>query len=217
MIDRQMVEEIVVEVLKRHMGEVEGGKPKLSVISAAAVDEQTIKVLERHWKPVVMDPSDNDVQENADQAVFLQVDQDLLVKSATGITDTDESRLFAELMLQGSDIHFVLHDKLRWIASNSEKAPNINARYKEMLIGYYEKLLDYGVSFTEVDQLGQGKIENRDDWIFKEKLLTQTILEKWQDRVIHVSTHTIVTPLARDTARERNIKIIEYEAEEVGT
>ncbi|WP_349410003.1 hypothetical protein [Pseudalkalibacillus sp. SCS-8] len=214
MLDKQLIEQIVLEVLDRNGFRSGDGKPSLLVVSATDSEDDVHEMLNEHWHTICFQPTE-EIPAGVKDAVFVEVGQDLLVKGAIGLTDTEESALFSKLMLAEVDVRFVLSQELEWMLTGSKEHVSPYAR---MLYEHYEKLQSFGVSFTNETSTIKPEVHStqtnggKHGPYFDEKLLTQTMLEKWNEHEIHISDQTIVTPLARDTARERNIEIITIES-----
>ncbi|MCA0988654.1 hypothetical protein [Guptibacillus algicola] len=217
MIDRTTIEKIVVDILKEQGFTSRGAKPTLLVICSKEPEAKTLATLQDYWEPIVINPNTDDLPSKVEEAVFLNVDQDLLVKSAIGITDTNMSFTFSELMMKGSRIYFELDTLLdRFI--NDSNVGTVTSYYREQLKQYYEKVVKYGVSFTKLEEIKPMNSPyhspaHEDMRRYSEKLLTQSIIESWDNEEIIISNDTIVTPMARDAARERSILIRKQESQ----
>ncbi|KHE68889.1 hypothetical protein [Halobacillus sp. BBL2006] len=205
MYDKQLIEKIVAEVLKEKNVFQNKNKPVLHVVQANKSKDNAIINLETNWLLEWVDLDHLDESETISQAVFPQVDQDLFVKSAMGITDTPESHWFAKLMSSGVAIHFILDRSMEWIHTQPEKIP---APYLGKMRNYEKELRSYHVSILKEDEvLTPPNNKNGSPFYFDGKLLTQDEITRWPYSDIHISQKTIITPLARDTARDANITI----------
>ncbi|ASN04346.1 hypothetical protein [Virgibacillus necropolis] len=216
MIDKKVIEEIVVNILKKEGITSKGAKPTLLVICSEDPEENTLEILRQHWRITILDPANDEVPFGTNQAVFLDVNQDLLVKGALGIADTKESLFFSKLVMQESKIQFVPSAALNWLLHSSDGYPS-NSSYKDLLSNYCEILRGFGVSFLSIEEIvpeevpttfyAQKNIPN-----YEGKLLTQDVVKTWQKKEIYITKKTIVTPLARDVARELKIEIHKSES-----
>ncbi|RSK55197.1 hypothetical protein [Bacillus canaveralius] len=209
------VEEIVIAVLRR----MESAKQKKQQLLVIAKDlqqhKEQIEELKSHWDVIERQPGSSDIPCSTCQAVFLDVNQDLLVKGALGIIDTPESLLFSKLMSQGFHVYFVPNNSLSWILKPHDNQ-TVNKKYMTQLLDYHQRLQDFAVHFyplksiipEEKEQLSRSS-DGKQFINFDEKLLTKEIIDRWKEDCIHVHRDTIITPLARDTAKEKDIKIID--------
>ena len=208
--DREFIEKIVREVL------AEETKPPLFTIhSSTERTMKQVKALRRRWKIIGLSSEDQDIPEGIEHAVFLDVDQDLLVKAAVGITDTQGGQLFSKLMVHNVQVYFIPSPDLKRILSRDETLFK-HKKYIKHLRHYEKQLQDFGVRFSSLESLLPNEIDpNRHSLsdrsnFFSEKLLTQKIVETWKGDRIMVHSGTLITPLARDTAKERGIAICEH-------
>lgn len=206
MINRQVVENIVAEVLEK-LEQERARKRMLLVVNAQ--DENFLKQLEKRWKPVIIS-SPTDIPEKCEDAVFLYVSQDLLAKSVLGITDTDESQLFSYLMMTGKRIAFIPSDRLGWLLAGEMKK-GVNQHYIGLLLAYKKRLETFGVQFLSISELLAAGSNDDDMNLFQNKLLTAKDVIHSTSNKISVAKTTIITPLARDSARElgKTISVIE--------
>lgn len=205
MYDKQLIEEIVAEILKKKKVLREKNKPVLHVIHAGGHKDELIEKLESSWDLEWVDPTSIDGSESISQAIFPHVDQDLFVKSALGITDTPKSDSFAKLVRNGVAIHFMLDRSMEWIHTQPEKVP---APYLSKMREYEKELRSYHVSILKPYEVPPPPNKKSDSpFYFNGKLLNQEEINKWPYSDIHISQKTIITPLARDTARDDNISI----------
>lgn len=216
MIDRKVVEEIVLEVLKK-LNSFSSPKKSLYVVNAKKVSKKILEKLNAHWevKHILTFPDEH--FPDIEHVLFLNGTQDLLVKGALGISDTFESELLSYFLLKGVSVDIVPYERLNWLADRTEQPPT-NIEYGKTLQKYKETLERYGVQFVTLDkfisthsqtQTNHKVSHNKINYF--EKLLTQTDVERSTHNPIVVSKTTIVTPLARDRAREMGITIREVE------
>lgn len=219
MITSQIVEEIVTEVLRRMELLYLIEKPHLLVINQSSEQNKTqIKELKRDWHVVEMNQHSSEIPPGVQRAVFLEVNQDLLVKGALGITDTPESLLFSKLMYLDYQVDFVPNNSLSWSLNLDEKK-QVNRKYISQLFHYQAQLREFGVRLCPlkfilpVEENGisiSSQIKASSD--YSEKLLTKDQVEKWENDSICIHPNTIITPLAQDVARERGITIYTNES-----
>src|SRR5699024_10419960 len=148
---------------------------------------------------VKMSEPDGKIPGNVHHSIFLGIDQNMLIKGATGIADTPESRLFSRLMLSNTQVYFVLHQSLLE-AMNQEN----NSNYVNQLRRYKLHLQRVGVNFSSIADV----LPVSEKWMqadFAGKVLMKDHLEAWESDSIRIPSSTIVTPLAYDTAREKGI------------
>ncbi|WP_173915404.1 hypothetical protein [Halobacillus sp. Marseille-Q1614] len=202
--NKRLIEEIVLEVLNKISSSQElqsEKKPLRYVVRTCEKDDRALKEIEKHGSVRWIDVKEREYPENIDHVIFPSVNQDLLVKSALGITDTDESQLFSDLMRQGIRVHFILSKKDSWVLFAHEK----NSPYAQMIESYVKQLHSFGVKLTQWEEYESDFSSS--PYTFSGKLLTQKDVEDWGKPVIRVSSQTIITPLAKDAAREFNISI----------
>jgi hypothetical protein len=207
MTHQQLVEEIVMEVLRRMELLHKKEKQQLLVIhKGLEQNKEQIEELKKNWHVIEMPPNCCEIPTTIRRAVFLEVNQDLLVKGALGVIDTPESQLFSQLMLQGIHVVFVPNDSLSWIL-NPEGNTKGNKNYIKQLLHYKTQLQGFGVHFYPLKSIIPEEEMGVTSTRFHEKLLTKEIIEKWKEDCIYVNPHTIITPLALDIAKEKGIKI----------
>lgn len=209
MINKEMIEEIVKEILRNIDSPI---KNKLLVNHRGMEkDLESIEWLKRHWHVVELTDANAPIPPSSQNAVFLEVDQDLFVKAALGITDTKESLFFSKILLHGLQIDFILSESL-WRVMH-ENSSNVNKRYLEMLLNYQNQLNDFGVRFfSSYHYIVPGqKMPKYIGAEYREKLLTKAVIDGWKKDTITVESNTIITPMAREAAKERKITILRGE------
>nr|WP_263326429.1 hypothetical protein [Neobacillus sp. Marseille-Q6967] len=209
MINKELIEEIVKEILRKIDSPI---KNKLLVNHRGMEkDLESIEWLKRYWHVVELTNANEHIPPSSQNAVFLEVDQDLFVKAALGITDTKESLLFSKILLHGMQIDFILIDSL-WRALN-ETNSHTNKRYLKMLLGYQNQLSNFGVRFFPSCHyiVPDQKSPNMIGAEYQEKLLTKAVIDGWKKDSITVKSNTIITPMAREAAKERKITILRGE------
>ncbi|PLS17311.1 hypothetical protein CVD28_12130 [Bacillus sp. M6-12] len=217
MISRELIEKIVFEVLTK-MNVAESAenflhsKPNLMVVKGdKEIDISSLKQLESKWN--VLFTSASDPKEAVHAVLFLNADQDLLVKGALGIADTSQSSLLAKYLLKGSEVTLI-PDTLLENAILADDQITKNA-YAAQLLEYKERLQTYGVKIESLtnflESAGQNLKQPEQALSFEGKLLSQKEVQASTEQDIKISAKTIVTPLARDTARDlgKTISVID--------
>jgi hypothetical protein len=146
------------------------------------------------------------------KVVFLEASQDLIVKGALGICDTPESELLAACILEYVPVTLIPKRYMFNILNGNQKS---NQEYVSQLLDYKERLLKYGVSFNTLEGFA-GYEEIIADKPEAKKLVTQRDVQDSKSDQIFVDKYTIITPLARDTARElgKSITVMESKGAE---
>lgn len=211
--DQEILEAIVSEILSRLETYETKRKPELLVFyQHSKCCSEEIELLKIHWNlKRVTDSSKVPTIEK--QVVFLDVTQDLLVKAALGITDTEECLLFSRLLLQNCKVTLVPHHSLSWILKPNEGSIG-NQKYIEKLLQYKVQLQSYDVHFLDIKAVTPKNICHASKAInnvpinnSKKMLITKEFIEGWQENSLNIGLNTIITPLARDIAKEKGIKI----------
>jgi hypothetical protein len=208
MIDRPMVEQIVAEVVKRLMSADSMPSRKLKhnllvVGETAHLDPNLLKTINSHWNIIQCDTLEEAKLHTAMKVVFLEASQDLIVKGALGICDTPESELLAACILEYVPVTLIPKRYMFNILNGNQKS---NQEYVSQLLDYKERLLKYGVSINTLEGFA-GYEEIIADKPEAKKLVTQRDVQDSKSDQIFVDKYTIITPLARDTARELGISI----------
>ncbi|PIC70844.1 hypothetical protein CSV77_05915 [Sporosarcina sp. P16b] len=188
---KNAIEDIVQEVLNQL------GKSKLYVNDTSLpllyvhhADNETVQILNEDWK-VTKNP-----EESADHVLFCDVSQNVLVKGAMGLADDPCSKWLATFLLNGKKVTMIPSKDLEWLLCLDEKY----TPYKSYLFAHKEKLEGFGVHFTTLNNFTRS-LKNVNN-LLAEKLLTEKIVKNTLSKVIFIGPATIVTPLARDTAKE---------------
>ena len=209
MVNREMVEQIVIDVLNKlsvHK-EVFSKSNMLIVPGEEEVESSLLQQLDTKWNISIYDGGRNIA---AERIVFLQVDQNFLVKAAIGIADTDKCEYVTYCMEQGLMIIFILADGFKQFLNKCK-----NEEYKSLFNRYIKTLEGYGVSFLTIEQLISSQKETKQMFIFQGKVLSYADVQSCKDPIIMISKKTIVTPLAKDTVRELGKEIVFMEHNEV--
>ncbi|UYV51570.1 hypothetical protein [Priestia megaterium] len=215
-----LIEQIVVEVLKRldkSDKQPLNVKPKLLIVKESAeIDPIQIKKLETSWTLVYGDDQKENLPKDIQGILFAEAKQDLLVKGALGMTDTLESYLLAEALLEGISVSLIPSVILGSVLLSSNQKKPVNNKYAAHLIAYKNTLESFGVKIQSFERFLQSGL-NRHSLSFTERVLTQRHVKLVEEEKITVSPKTIITPLARDTARElgKEICVIDVEGADV--
>lgn len=211
MIDRRMIEQIVNEVIKQLTVTEIKQKPKLLVIGEPLyIEPHLLEKMHEKWN--VLDTHSFSVKDihKLDQVIFLHVTQDLLVKGALGIFDTDESKWLSRCIMESIPVSLI---PTAYLQEQLLEGKSKNRAYVEHLLAHKETLDAFGVKLETfesfVNKVEAGNLTESAP--FAKKLLTQKDVEDSKQIQIVVDRTTIITPLARDTARVlgKNIKVIE--------
>ena len=223
MIDRNMVETIVLEVIRALEGERENEvtpvQPKLLIAGDASwIFENTLEKLKQNWDlNFAREPKIEDC-ESVEHIIFFRSSQDLIAKGALGIADTPESILLAHCLLTGKKGTIVPEPILEEHLL-AKKGPSSGSKYIQKLLNYVEDLNSFGVKVESIDDFAsRGKSSQKAEPIpqlqpassnaGKKNLLTQRDVQDTKTEQIYVCKNTIITPSARDAARELGKSII---------
>lgn len=211
MIDPKVIESIVKQVITKLETEGNNAKPNLLVITHPRLDiEQEISLLKQDWNIVLAKQVESDLFSSIDQAVFLNIDQDTLVRATLGLTDSPNSKLFVQLIMNEIPITFVPDASLRQLLQIDEKN-HYYSFYIKKLRGYKETLVKFGVTFKSLEEL---KMHNRasinklnEKGKPSKTLISLEEIMNFSGNHIVIQPGTIITPLAKDKARELGIQI----------
>ncbi|MCM3089880.1 MULTISPECIES: hypothetical protein [unclassified Cytobacillus] len=209
MIDRQLIEQIVEEVVKSLAGAKSAPNTAmkhniLAVGDLDRTDPAILQALEKDWNVLPYDFTEEAQLHTVMKAVFLDASQDLLVKGALGICDTPETELLSACIIDYVPVTLIPKPNLYKILSGEKKT---NGEYFSSLMEYKEKLLKFGVEISSLEDLTSPKPINTAQPEIK-KLITQRDVQECKKNEIFADKQTIITPLARDTARELGKSII---------
>ncbi|KEF39205.1 hypothetical protein M670_01596 [Schinkia azotoformans MEV2011] len=211
MIDPKVIENIVNQVLTNLEIEGNNAKPNLLVITQPGLDiEQEINLLKQDWNIVLAKQADGNVFSSIDQAVFLNIDQDTFVRAALGLSDSPNSQLFVQLIMNEIPIMFVLDASLHQLLQKDDKN-HYYSFYIKMLCSYKETIEKFGVTFKSTEELkmhSRAPINKRKEQSKPSKTLIslEDIMNVAGNQLV-VQQGTIITPLAKDKARELGIQI----------
>lgn len=213
MLDQKVIENIVKEVLDKIETEKVNSKPPILVISTPEPNtEQQISFLKTYWNVIEVNKQKVDLFPSVERAVFLNVDQDALARIAIGLTDSFKSKLFAQLIIHETPISLVLEPSLQKLLQTNEKKHKYSL-YIEKFRTYKKTIENFGVKFQRVEELKPRDRENhkftnnKEHSISSKILILQDDLSNFQGHHLVVQPGTIITPLAKDIARERGIDI----------
>ncbi|MDF2035854.1 hypothetical protein P2R12_02500 [Cytobacillus oceanisediminis] len=203
MIDRHMIGKIVEEVVKNILSAQSAPNPKtkhnlLAVGDLESVDPHLVKLLEENWNVLPYKFNEDAELHTVMKVVFLEASQDLFVKGALGICDTPESELLAACIIDYVPVTLIPQNNLYKILNGEKKT---NGEYFSSLIEYKEKLLKFGVEINNLEHFANPKPVSPKSSASK-NLITQRDVQDCKTNEIFVDKQTIITPLARDTARE---------------
>ncbi|WP_436376733.1 hypothetical protein [Cytobacillus sp. BC1816] len=209
MIDRHVIEQIVEEVVKNLLGAKSASNSKakhniLAVGDLGKVDKNLLEVLEENWNVLPYDFREEAELHTVMRVIFLDASQDLFVKGALGICDTPESELLSACIIDYVPVTLIPKTKLYKILNGEKKT---NGEYFSSLMEYKEKLLKFGVEINSLEDFAVPKPIKADQPDSK-KLITQRDVQECKMNEILADKQTIITPLARDTARELGKSII---------
>ncbi|MDM5225364.1 hypothetical protein QUF73_04005 [Cytobacillus sp. NJ13] len=209
MIDRHLIEQIVEEVVKKLLGAKSAPNTKakhniLAVGDLDKVDANILEVLEENWNVLPYDFSEEAELHTVMKVIFLDASQDLFVKGALGICDTPESELLSACIIDYVPVTLIPKTTLYKILNGEKKT---NREYFSSLMEYKEKLFKFGVEINSLEDFAAPKPINAVQPDSK-KLITQRDVQECKMNEILADQQTIITPLARDTARELGKSII---------
>lgn len=215
-INREIVEQIIRDVVKQlYASEIVEEKPDLLFIYPQHLSEDEIerrvKELSATWNVLPMSshsPQLLPLKDRIQRVIFFEADQDLIMRGSMGLTDTPRAEVLAQALLKGIDITFVLAPSIRW-TKETEEYPSHPKKYRDYLRLQKEQLESFGVSFVEIPLLSDLLVSNpvQNEEYYSKRVLTQNEVVSANTTTLFISSSTIVTPLARDTAKERGIKI----------
>ncbi|HJV17036.1 MAG TPA: hypothetical protein VJ546_06560 [Bacillales bacterium] len=216
MIDQLTIERIVAEVLKAiniplELSEPAELKSNLVIVKAGnKIDSKMIALLEAKWNLYFFEFVNDQIPNSKEKIVFLDASQDLLIKGALGLTDSRESFLLSQLIMANVPVTFIPSAPLEKLLN--EDWGMINQEYQALLLRYKEALKKFGVEIVPLEmflQISDVKRNNSCNRVsFHSKVLTQRDIQMFSGNKITINNKTIVTPLARDAAKELG-KIIE--------
>ncbi|ERI04284.1 hypothetical protein [Aneurinibacillus aneurinilyticus] len=235
--DTALIERIVAEVIGRLRPETERSRPTrpgLLLVYPGEFESQAVAVVEKElqagwnvYHAQIEEMEHVSLHRDVKRLVFLQTDQDLLMRGALGLTGTVASQLLAEGLLRGLPALLVPCSSLKWLldvrAGEAVLSPAAK-RYRQHIRTHAAELGAFGATlgsmadvlaladtFVEEEVTGES-MEGRTSrsertTVFEGKVLTQNDVQQAKERVLYVSSSTVVTPLARDAARTNGVTI----------
>ncbi|MCM3568523.1 hypothetical protein [Neobacillus mesonae] len=223
MITRQMIEQIVQEVIKQLAAnenhQDSHDKPKLLVIGETSfVEPDYLAKMKTKWDIISDNESEKVKWDQVDQVLILHATQDLLVKGALGIFDTRESKLLSCCLLESIPVTMI---PTVFLEKQLFNRTTLNKPYVLQLQKYKEQLENFGACVETwgnfLTKSEKAAVPDQEESITeKKKLISQRDIQDYKESIIVVDKDTIITPLARDTARElgKSIKVIEVKGAE---
>ncbi|WP_209121676.1 hypothetical protein [Alkalihalobacillus sp. BA299] len=216
MIHRDMIEQIVREVVAQLSKEEKAGteaKPKLLVVGDTSfLEPKHLLLLQTRWIVVHYEGEKKVYVDLYDRVLFLHATQDLITKGALGIFDNTESKLLSRCFMESTPVSIIptvyLQDHL---FSSSPK----NKAYVAQIQRYHQALLEFGAKVETLESfLETLTVKPKQEPLSrsaKKKILTRRDVQDCKESVLKVDSNTIITPLAKDTAREMGIDIVELD------
>jgi|SRR5699024_418435 len=209
--DEQTIEKVVEKVMRKlehcdSFFENKDSKPTFLIVKNQSTNCYIIKHLKRKANVIELTNEEEEIPKIVEKVLFLDATQDLFVKGALGITDTKEAYILSNAIRLGLSVKMIPSESFEWVhyISNKKKTSS----YDKMFIQYMDSLNNFGVQVIDYKNLlklesvhfinGDNKYSDH----INEKLLTKDIVERIQTNKINISESTLVTPLARDTAKE---------------
>lgn len=211
MMDPKLIESIVKQVMAKLETEGNNTQPNLLVITYPGLDiEQEISLLKQDWNIVLADKVEGNLFSGIDQAVFLNIDQDTLVRAALGLTDSPNSKLFVQLIMNEIPIMFVPDASLSQLLQMDEKNHQYSLYIKKLR--YYKETIEkFGVAIKSIEELrlrNHAPINKLNEQSKTSKaLISLEDIMNFSGVELVMQPGTIITPLAKDKARELGIQI----------
>ncbi|MGG1516495.1 hypothetical protein ABE504_13840 [Paenibacillus oryzisoli] len=217
--DKNLIEHIVREVIAslqaRGSGVVEPKPCLLLVHDGSRATTEIDKIIapllakwqvgiESYQAPDLVSSAEKDVR----HAVLMDIDQDLLVRGAQGFTDSAPSKLLATLLRNGTPVTLVPAPSAAWIlqsVDSDEGLPEPAKRYRAHIRTYKDQLITFGAKFAKLTEL---ELQHEMGLHVNKRVLTQKDIQDSHVPTITVSRHTLITPLARDTAKDKGLTIL---------
>jgi hypothetical protein len=229
-IDREIIERVVMEVLQRLGSREEGepilGKPGLLIVCDSTFEKKALEAitmsLQDKWNIYQADTDSAEkisITTDIKRILFLNVGQDFIVRGALGLTDTNANQLLADVLLRGLPVTLVPCSSLKWLLhpeAGEAVLPETAMRYRRYIRERAEALASFGASIGTITDLllleegvsvqaAEEPASTKEEAVFQGKLLTQREVQQVSAPVLLVSRSTVITPLARDTARDKGI------------
>lgn len=200
--DIQQLNKFVQEALAAYIG-----KKRILVIHPyTSISNQQVDTL-RNYFDVQEWSNEHSIDYSAkyyfDSVVFLEIDQNFIVSCAQGLTNTNETNFFADLLLAGETILLVPNDKIAaHISSLNESV------YLKMLKDYYDRLITFGCEIQPFSQLIPSITEGNNKKVdVNASFITEQMIRELSGNKLVIPTNAKLTPLASDIVREQNIII----------
>lgn len=228
---REWIEQIVLEVVQRietTLSQSEKyNKPCLLIFFSQQRPQQEVDEIihffQKDRQVITWPTNDKDTEhmslpEHINKAMFMDVNQDLIIRGALGLTGTPASEILSILIHRDVPVSLVPSKELHWILEKSNKQSLTlgTKRYREGIVKHKENLQSYGVTFQKRIDLHQKVLDENDpayqsDHVevvtLKKKLLAEQDIHAIHASVILVPPKAIITPLARDVAKNKGIEI----------
>ena len=143
-----------------------------------------------------------DISETSQKVIVSELDIKDLVALSQGSYCSEMGEQILTEILSGKDI-IISKDGMKW-----RNFKNIPSTMQALYEGYEEKLGTFGIQILDRMEI-KNYIEKKENYYMGKILDVKTIKNSFIDKdLILVSQNTIVTELAYEYARERNIKIV---------
>lgn len=216
--DKTLIEQVVRAVIAsmQDLGpKVAEQKPCLLLVHgkhrAQAEVEEIAGALMTKWqvRTISFDSPDlGSAANDISRAVLIDIEQDLLVRGALGLTDSPPSELLAHVLQNGIPVTLVLAPTLaRMLQSvpSDDKLPEPAKRYRQHIRKHRDTLVSFGAKFANLYELEE---DNAMTLHFNGQVLTHFNVQDTDVTTIVVSQNSLITPLARDTAKEKGITLL---------
>lgn len=207
---RKVVETVMRELDNSVPLENYSFKSTFLIVKSPNTNYDTIKQLKQKVNVIELANGEGEIPKVVEEVIFLDTTQAMFVKGALGITDTKETYILSKAIRLGLSINMIPSECFEWILdiSNKKKISSYEGlfiQYMDNLSKFGAQLIDYKTLFKleSVDYSANNKQFNN----INEKLLTKKLVENIQTNKINISHSTLVTPLARDTAKELDKEI----------
>lgn len=206
MIDKRLIEQIVQEVIQALQKEQkEPAKPRLLLVGEkSAINREHLAKIEQEWS--IITEQTNEV-EAFERILFIGASQDMIVKGAHGIADSEETVLLSKCLLAGKNVSIIPEPMLSNYLFNRTN----HNHYVKKLLQYVERLREFGAMVESAESFARKPEQTKAAFKpakGKKKLLTQRDVQDSQSDEIIVCPDTIITPSARDAAQQLGKGII---------
>ncbi|KRF13532.1 hypothetical protein [Paenibacillus sp. Soil787] len=234
-LDKSVIELIVREVIKNLQAveqEKVYQKSSLLLVHEENHDkEEVAKIaasLQAKWHVIPMSfrsPELLSAMIDIKHVVFMDINQDILIRGALGFTGSAPCELLASILHYGIPVTLVPTRSLEWILhseDSEDQLPEPARHYRQHIRMHKDMLVSFGASFAGLSGLqiapgANGSTDyhngvNNKTLYFDHKVLTQRDVQVADVTTILVSRLTLVTPLARDTAKDKGVTILVKES-----